>query len=114
MPFVFSAILSWFSGLAGKFLTDSLLKWAAVKVLVFTTLTITFPIVVKNLINWLFTTVSAVASSNISTDGLHSTVLNLSGLSGYLASVLMIPDCIAIIMTAIVIRFTLNLVPFVG
>ena len=114
MPFDFSAILSWFSSLAGKFLSDNMLKWAAVKILVFTTLTTTFPIVAKNLINWLFTTVSAVASSNISTDGLHSTVLNLSGLSGYLASVLMIPDCIAIIMTAIVIRFTLNLVPFVG
>lgn len=114
MPIVFSAILSWFSSLAGRFLSDTALKFIAYKTLMVTLLTVTLPVIVKNLMTWLFQTLVDAASSNISTDGLSSTVIHFSGIAGYLASHLMLADCLSIIITAIVIRFTLNFIPFVG
>ncbi len=114
MPLLFSAILGWFSSLAGRFLTDTAFKFIAYKTLLVTLITVTLPVVAKNLLTWLFQTLVNAASSNINTEGLNSAVLHFSGLVGFLASHLMLADCLSIIMTAIVIRFTLNFIPFVG
>lgn len=114
MHLIFTTILGWFSSLAGRFLSDTVLKFIAYKTLLITLLTITLPVVVKNLITWLFQELVNTASSNMNTDGLNATVLHFSGIAGYLASHLMLADCLSIIITAIVIRFTLNFIPFVG
>jgi len=114
MQLIFTTILGWFSSLAGRFLTDTALKFIAYKTLLITLLTVTLPIVVKNLMTWLFQELINTASSNIDTNGLDATVLHFSGIAGYLASHLMLADCLSILITAIVIRFTLNFIPFVG
>lgn len=114
MPFVFSAILGWFSSLAGRFISDTALKFIAYKTLLVTLLTVTLPVIVKNLMTWLFQTLVDAATANIHTDGLNSTVLHFTGIAGYLASHLLLADCLSILITAIVIRFTLNFIPFVG
>ena len=77
-------------------------------------LTVTLPVIVKNLMTWLFQTLVDAATANIDTDGLSSTVLHFTGIAGYLASHLLLADCLSILITAIVIRFTLNFIPFVG
>ncbi|MDD2466173.1 MAG: hypothetical protein PHI97_19405 [Desulfobulbus sp.] len=114
MDLHFSAILGWFSSLAGRFLGDTAIKFVAYKTLIFTFLTVTLPVIAKNFMTWLFEELVATASSNMNTDGLDATVLHFSGIAGYLASHLMLADCLSIIITAIVIRFTLNFIPFVG
>lgn len=113
MHLVFTTILGWFSSLAGRFLSDTALKFIAYKTLIFTLLTVTLPVVAKNFMTWLFQELTTVVSS-VSTDGLDSTVLHFSGIAGYLASHLMLADCLSILITAIIIRFTLNFIPFVG
>lgn len=114
MDIIFNAILSWFSSLAGRFLGDMALRFIAYKLLFFTLITVTVPIVSKNLVTWLFRTVTQVASAHINTDGLQATVLHLTGLAGYIASHLMLADCLSIIITAITIRLVLNFIPFIG
>jgi len=114
MPLVLTALFGWLSSLLGRFFSDTLLKFVAYKLLFFTLITVTVPIVAKNLITWLFKTLSQVASTHIHADGIQATVLHLSGVAGYLASHLMLSDCLSIIITAITIRFALNFIPFVG
>lgn len=114
MPFVFSIIASFFTSIVGKFLTDNLLKWVALKSLIFLVLTTILPVVLKNIINWLFETMSSIVSSSISSYDLSPYILKFQGLAGYLSSHLMISDGIAILMTALVIRFVLNFIPFIG
>lgn len=114
MQLIFTTILGWFSSLAGRFLTDTALKFLAYKALLITLLTITLPVVAKNFMTWLFQELVNTASAHINTDGLNATVLHFSGIAGYLASHLMLADCLSIIITALVIRFTLNFIPFIG
>ena len=114
IPLLAAPLLGWLSGLAGKFLSDYLLRFIAWKILLFTLITITLPIVLKNVIVWVFEEIITASSAIVNIDGMQATVLNLTGAAGYMAYYLMLPDCIAILMTAIVIRFTLNFIPFVG
>jgi uncharacterized membrane protein len=114
MHIFLAPLLGWLGSFGAKFLTDSLLKFTAYKILLFTLLTVTLPIVLKNFIVWLFQTVHSVIASTISTDGLTSNVMQFTGLLGYLASQLQLVDCISVIITACTIKFTLKLIPFVG
>ncbi len=114
IPIIATGILSWFAGLAARFFTDHVLRFAAYKLLLYTFIVTTVPIICKNLIVWIFEEIVSVTSTVTDLHGMQVTVLNLTGAAGYIANLMMIPDCISIIMTAIVIRFTLNFIPFVG
>ena len=114
MHLIFTTILGWFSSLAGRFLSDTALKFIAYKTLLVTLLTVTLPVIAKNFMTWLFQELVNAANANMNTEGLNVTVLHLSGIAGYLASQLMLADCLSILITAIVIRFTLNFIPFIG
>ena len=54
MHLIFTTILGWFSSLAGRFLSDTALKFIAYKALLVTLLTVTLPVIAKNLMTWLF------------------------------------------------------------
>lgn len=114
IQFLGVGLLSWLARLAGGFLSDGLLKFAAYKLLLYSLIVTTVPIVVKNLIVWFFDEIVKSSSTVANLDGMQATVLDLTGAAGYLANQLMIPDCISIIMAALVLRFTLNFIPFVG
>lgn len=109
-----NSLLSWLSSLAGNFFTDQGLKFVAYKALIFTGITVTFPAVVKNLLNWLFEGLISIAGNAPGMDGMQSATYQFTGITAYLASNLMLPECIAIIITACIIRLALNFVPFIG
>lgn len=115
--FLGSGLLSWISGLFGK-LFDYIFKFFfSFKVMLFGMYVVVLSAVLKNVVVWVFEEIIEVASSELSglsADGIESSILNLSGATGYLAYHLMLPDCISILLTAIIIRFTLNFIPFVG
>ena len=113
MPIIITSLLSFLGSFVGKFLTDSLLKFVAYKVLLFTLLTVTFPIVIKNLLTWLFNILTSTVST-IDLGNLSSTVVQLTGFTAYLAQQLHLVDCVSIILTAVAIRFALNFIPFIG
>lgn len=113
MPIVINTLLSWFGSLGAKFLTDSLLKFGAYKLLVFTLLTVTFPVVAKNLMTWLFGVLTS-AVGTIDMGDMSSVVVQFTGFSAYLAQQLHLVDCLSILLTAVAIRFALNFIPFIG
>lgn len=113
-PLIIIPLLTWLGAAVGKFLTDKFLLFAAYKVLYVSLITITLPIVLKNLINWMMEQLITISNTNLDTTGLESSTIILTGLAGYLASHLLLPDCIAILITGIAIRLILNFIPLVG
>ncbi len=114
MPLLLGPVLAWLGGVAARFLTDTLLKFVAYKLFAITLITVTLPIVLKNVITWLFEQLSSIASTNTDFSALHETTVHLTGYAAYLASHLLLPDCISIILTAVAIRVVLNFIPFIG
>ena len=114
MQLILGPILAWFSSLAGKFLVDTGLKFVALKVLTYTLLVTTFPIVIKNLLCWLVDQLQAIVQSSIDPGSVQSFSAQLTGLAGWLGDQLLLPTCVSVLLSACAIRFVLNFIPFVG
>lgn len=108
----FSGILQWFSSAFSRFFTDHSLYFIAKKTLYFAFLTVTVPIVLKNLVGSLFTEMADIASTALSSGTFQSAVLELTGLSAWMADKLMLQDCLAVLVTALVLKFKLSFIPF--
>lgn len=106
-------IVDWWGSLFNKYLTDVSLKFVAYKTLLYTFLTVTFPAVLKNLLAWLFGLLTAQVDQ-ADWGAMSSTVIEISGLAAWFAVHLRFIDCFSVLITALVIRLTLNFIPFVG
>ncbi|WP_028582390.1 hypothetical protein [Desulfogranum japonicum] len=114
MPLLLGPLVAWIGSVAGRFVTDSLLKFAAYKLLAFTIITVTLPVVLKNIINWFFKTIFDVISANMPTYHLQDVSFQLTGLLGWLCEQMMIPDCLSILAAAMAFKMVLKLIPFIG
>lgn len=113
MTFSFQPLIDWIGSLFNKYLTDISLKFAAYKTLLYTFITVTLPAVLKNMLAWLFAVLTAQIN-NFDWGDMSSVVIEYSGLAAWFAVHLRFMDCMAVLVTALVIRLTLNFVPFVG
>ena len=109
MPAILAAIL----GSLGRFFTDKLAYFIAVKGLIILALVVVLPLVLKNLLNWFVNSVYSVVSSHVQSGQLDRVVLEFTGLGAYLAGAMQFPLVLSILLTAVTIRFTLNLIPFI-
>lgn len=112
MNISFSSILDWFSSLFTRHFSDQGFLFAAKKILYYGFLTITFPIVIKNIITDIFVEVSGIALQYINSSDLNAVIIHFSGLGAWLADRLMLQDCLSILLTAVIIRFKLSSIPF--
>ena len=91
-----------------------LFMFFGMKALLVTIVTVTFPIIFKNLFVWIiekiYQIVEYVLPDNL---GISNITLEFTGLAAYLAEQLMVPQCLAILITAMTIRSILMFVPFV-
>lgn len=113
MQLLIAPLLSWLGSVAARFIGDTALKWLAIKIFSVTLLTVTLPIVIKNILVWLIQQIELIIQS-YSGGSVNSFSVQLSGLAGYLGDQMMLSTCVSIILTAIAIRLFLNFVPFVG
>lgn len=104
-------ILAWISSLGGKFFTDIGLRFVAWKTILITIVTVTVPAVFKKLLDWFGQGVMDTVGG-IDFGGASSAVIQMTGLMGYLADQLMVPECIGIIVAGCIIRFKLKMIPF--
>ena len=110
---IITVLLNFLSSVVGKFFVDGAIKYIALKALVYTLLVVTFPIVIKNLICWLLQQVQTIVSG-ISSGTIQSASIHLTGVAGYLGEHLLLSTSMTILLSAILIRFTLNFIPFIG
>jgi hypothetical protein len=113
MIFSFQPLIDWIGSLFNKYLVDLTLKYAAHKILLYSSLTVIFPAVLKNLLSWLFGILTAQVNQ-FDWGTMSSVVVELSGIGAWLAVHLRLIDCFSVLITALVIRLTLNFIPFVG
>lgn len=113
MTISFQSVIDFFVSLFNKYFTDLTLKFAAYKVLLYSFLTVAFPAVVKNLLAWLFGVLTSQVD-NFDWGEMSSVVVELSGVGAWFAVHLRFLDCLSVMITAMVIRFTLNFIPFIG
>lgn len=114
IPIVATGLFSFLGTLFGKFLTDGLLRYIAYKALAVSLIIITFPIILKNLIVWIFEEVTQVVNANMAPSSLEPVLIELTDLGAWFADCFMLADCLALVLTALVIRLVLNFIPFVG
>lgn len=91
-----------------------LFMFFGMKGLLVTIVTVTFPIIFKNLFVWIIDIVYQIVEHVLPSEMPVSNItLELTGLAAYLANQLMIPECLAILITAMTIRSVLMFIPFV-
>lgn len=105
------AILSAIAGFFSSTIASSVARYLAIKAVLITLITVTLPIILHNFVVWFFDQIYQFVSSSLPSGGLSSTVLQFSGLAGYLAVHLRFPEMFAVIVTGISIRAILNFIP---
>lgn len=113
MLFSFIPIIDWCGSLFNKYLIDTSLRYISRKVLTYTFITVTLPAVIKNMLAWLFNMLTAQIDQ-MDWGNMSASVIEFNGLAAWFAVHLRFIDCLSILITALVIRLTLNFVPFVG
>jgi len=113
MIFSFAPIIGWLGTLFGKHLVDSSLKFVAYKVLIYSFITVITPAILKNLLAWLFGLLTSQVDQ-VDWGTMSSVAVELSGVAAWFAVHLRFIDCLSVLITALVIRLTMNFIPFVG
>lgn len=99
------------SVLLGKILTDNLLRFIATKTLLATLFIVVLPIVLNNFVYELVSYALDMASS-VDSSSLPDLTLSFTGLAGWFASNLYLPDALSVVISAVSVRVFLNHIPF--
>ncbi len=97
--------------LLGKILTDNLLRFIATKTLLATLFVVVLPIVLNNFVYEIIEYAVNIASS-VNSASLPDLTLNLTGLAGWFASNLYLPDALSVVISAVSVRVFLDHIPF--
>lgn len=114
MPLILTSLFTFLGSIVGKFLTDGLLRFIAYKALAATLVITILPIILKNSIVWIVTELNVVITSVMQGSSMQPTVINFIGLAAWLSDCFMLADCLSVLLSALALRFILNLIPFVG
>jgi len=100
----------WFARIVGV----SALRFIALKVVLWTLCVSVLPIVIYNVFSYMVGEVFGLIEDMVEGSSIESYVLEFTGLGGWLANTLNLPEAFALILSACIFRMTLNMIPFVG
>ena len=107
------AILTLLGSLAGKIFADKVLGWIALKsILVFFFITVV-PLVLNNFIYDLIEIIMNFATSQTSGVSSLDGAMTFSGFLGWLISTFRLPECLSVLISALCLRLSLSMIPFV-
>lgn len=109
MPAIVAAIL----GSLGRAFVDKLAYFVAMKALLVLLMVTVLPLILKNLLNWFLASVYDIVNANVGSETIPSFAIQLTGLGAYFATHFQLPLCFSIVITAVIVRFTLNMIPFI-
>lgn len=102
---------AWLLGSLTTLLSSSVARFIAFKVLLTGLVMVTLPIILNNFLYKIIDIVANLAGSH--TGGVTSWVGAFTGLTAFLLSSVRAPEVLSIILAAVAVRYTLNLIPFV-
>lgn len=107
------ALATWLLGLFGTAVGYSALRFAAWKLVIWTMMITVLPIIFSKLIYEIIQGAIDISSSAVTDSGLAAQIFQLTGLAGWLAVQLKIAEGIAVIMSAVMFRMAIRMIPFV-
>jgi len=111
MPAVIAWIVRLVPWLLSTVIGDNVLRFAAGKVLLTTLFLVVLPIVLNNFMYDLVNmSMSMLGAQDISG---FSGAMTFSGLTAHFLLLLKVPDCMSVMVSALALRFSLNMIPFV-
>lgn len=113
MPIV-SAILSFLGGWLARLIGSAVVRFIALKVILYALCVTILPIVLYNLFNKIMGEILTVASSGAGGYELQPFVVQLTGFMGWLAIKLKIPETFSIIISSAIFRMAISFIPFIG
>lgn len=97
-------------GFLAQLLTSSVARFIALKVLLMAICCLVLPVVLNNLFYDILETFINVAQDNVNLGTTSSIRYALTGVGAYWGSLLRLPECLSIILSACAVRLTLRLV----
>lgn len=108
------AILSWLLSAFGSAVGYSVVRFAAWKIFVWTMVITVLPIIISAVIYTLISTlITTVGNVNTQYGGINSFTINFTGLAAWFATHLRLVEGFAMIMSAIIFRMAIRMIPFV-
>lgn len=101
-----------FSWIVAKLFSDNVLRFVATKALMTTFFIVVLPIVLNNFIYDIMNTTFTWMQSNSDTTAVDPS-LTYDGLIAWFVSILRIPECLAVIISALSMRLALRHIPFI-
>lgn len=102
---------AWLGSSITALLASSVARFTAMKIIISVLVLTALPIILNNVIYKIIEILLQIINQN--TGSMTSAVAQFSGLSGWMLSNLSIPEGISIFLSAVAIKYTLGLIPFV-
>jgi len=91
-----------------RLLTSSVVKFIAMKMLLYTLFTLILPVILYNVFTRILQEYMDYIAGKISAEGLSGQMIQLSGFGGWIASEIQLPLCLSMFLSAVLLRFILN------
>lgn len=95
-----------------RYISVEVLKYVALRALILSLVVVILPIVVENFLVKIFEESMSIATQQLVQQDFGQ-VVNLVGVFGWVAQMLKLPEAMAVVISAIGVRFALSLIPFV-
>lgn len=105
------AILTWMAAGLARLLADKVLAWLALKAVLVCLFTLVVPIILNNVLYEVIETMMNFASAQAG-NSLNGS-MSFTGFMGWLISLFRLPECLSVLVSALVLRVSLSMVPFV-
>lgn len=102
---------AWLLGSLTTLLSSSVARFIAFKILLTGLVMVTLPIILNNFLYKIMDMAANMAGSY--SGGVTSWVGSFTGLTAFLLSSVRAPEVLSILLAAVAVRYTLNLIPFV-
>jgi hypothetical protein len=107
------ALIGFIGSIIAKIFADKLLSFVAMKVIAVALFTIIVPLVLNNFLYDIIEIVMNFANQQAGGTGAITGAMSFTGFLGWLVSIFRLPDCLSVLVSALVLRLTLSMIPFV-
>lgn len=107
------ALIALLGSVFARFFTDAVLRWIALKVILTFLFTIVVPIVLTNFLYEIIEIVMNFANSQSSGASAFNGSMSFTGFAAWLIQCFRLAECLAVFVSALVLRLTLSMIPFV-
>lgn len=95
-----------------RLITVETAKLIALKAMLLVLAIVVLPLVVENFLVYLISGAYGVMDANVASSGLAPVILQITGMGGWIAEQLRLPESFAVIISGITVRFGINAIPF--